>query len=279
MHIWRKMKVNDKMVKLRMLVFILLAGFFMKIKAQENPKMDSVQVEQIQVDSLSSNVHPWDSAHQFTYKKLIIPGVLIGYGVASLEIDGLKKLNLSTKEEILEHQPKQTKLDNFTQFAPALLVYGLNAIGVKGKHNFKDRTAIYGSSLLIATAFVIPLKHLVKEERPDQSNNLSFPSGHTAYAFASAQFMFREYKDTNFWLSISGYSFAAFTGIYRALNNKHWVGDIIGGAGFGILSTEMAYWLYPKVQQIFSKKSSNSTTMIMPTYQNKTFGLGLVKNF
>jgi membrane-associated phospholipid phosphatase len=39
-----------------------------------------------------------------------------------------------------------------------------------------------------------------KEERPDQSNNLSFPSGHTAIAFASAQFMFREYKDTNFWL-------------------------------------------------------------------------------
>lgn len=266
-------------MKFGMLVFVLLAGFFVKIQAQENPKMDSVQVEQIQIDSLSSNVHPWDSAHQFTYKKLIIPGVLIGYGVASLEIDGLKKLNLSTKDEILEHQPKQTKLDNFTQFAPALLVYGLNAFGVKGKHNFKDRTAIYGSSLLIATAFVIPLKHMVKEERPDESNKLSFPSGHTAFAFASAQFMFREYQDTNFWLSISGYSFAAFTGVYRALNNKHWVGDILGGAGFGILSTELAYWLYPKVQRIFSKKSSNSSTMVMPMYQNKTFGFRLVKNF
>jgi membrane-associated phospholipid phosphatase len=48
-------------------------------------------------------------------------------------------------------------------------------------------------------------------------------------------------------LSISGYPIAIFTGVYRALNNKHWVGDVVAGAGFGILSTEIAYWLYPKI--------------------------------
>src|SRR5690606_36506688 len=111
------------------------------------------------------------------------------------------------------------------------------------------------------------------------SNNLSFPSGHTATAFSSAQFMFREYKDSHFWLSISGYSFAIFTGVYRTLNDKHWVNDVVAGAGFGILSTELAYWLYPKINGLLLGKEKNATTMIMPFYQNKSFGIGFVQKF
>ena len=155
----------------------------------------------------------------FSYKKLIIPSVLIGYGIASLEIHGLKQLNLSTRYEISEHQPDKIKLDNYTQYLPAVMVYGLNWAGIKGKHNLKDRTIIYATSQLIAASMVVPLKHITKEERPDGSNLQSFPSGHTTTAFSSAQFLYREYRDTNFWLSISGYPIAIFTGVYRALNN------------------------------------------------------------
>lgn len=84
------------------------------------------------------------------------------------------------------------------------MAYGYNLAGIKGKHNFKERTIIYGTSQLISAAFVLPLKHLVKEERPEQSNNLSFPSGHTAAAFSSAHFLFREYR-----MIISGWQFLA----------------------------------------------------------------------
>ncbi|OVE54804.1 phosphatase PAP2 family protein [Chryseobacterium mucoviscidosis] len=220
-----------------------------------------------------------DKAYKLGYKHLITPTVFIGFGIVSLESDGLKQLNSSTREEINEHQPDHISLDDYTQYAPAVMVYGLNAAGIKGKHNFRDRTIIYATSQLISAAFVVPLKHIVKEERPDSSNNLSFPSGHTATAFSSAQFMFREYKDTNFWLSISGYSFAVFTGVYRTLNDKHWVNDVVAGAGFGILSTELAYWLYPKINGLLSGKPKNATTMIVPFYQNKGFGIGFVKNF
>jgi len=159
------------------------------------------------------------------------------------------------------------------------MVYGLNAVGIKGKHNFRDRTIIYATSQLISAAFVLPLKHIVKEERPDGSNKLSFPSGHTATAFSSAQFMFREYKDTNFWLSISGYSLAVFTGVYRTVNDKHWVSDVVAGAGFGILSTELAYWLFPKINGLLTGKEKKKATLVMPYYQNKGFGIGLVQNF
>lgn len=209
----------------------------------------------------------------------IVPTAFIGFGVASLSINGLKKLNLSTKDEISEHQLKHTNLDNYTQFVPAVMVYGLNALGVQGKHNFKDRTVIYLTSQLISGAMVLPLKHIVKEIRPDSSNNLSFPSGHTATAFSSAQFMFHEYRDSNFWLSISGYPFAIFTGAYRAINNKHWVGDVVAGAGFGILATELAYWVHPKINHLLFNDNKTTSAAIMPFYQNKHVGLSYVKQF
>lgn len=251
-------------MKNRNFFLILFFTCFQNVIAQ-----DTIQVE----NKMDGAVYP------FKYKKLIVPAILVSYGVASLEIKHLKQLNFSTREEINEHQPYRTKLDNYSQFAPAVLVYGLNAAGIEGKHNFKERSVIYGTSMLITSAFVLPLKHIVKEERPDASNRLSFPSGHTAIAFASAQFMFREYQDVNFWLSISGYSFAVFTGVYRMLNDKHWFGDVVAGAGFGILSTELAYWLYPKINKLLSGKNQNSTTMVMPFYQDKGFGVRLVKSF
>ena len=240
---------------------------------------DSLAVKKDSIDSVSVAHLPFDKAYQFSYKKLIIPTVFISYGVATLKIDKLKQLNFSTRNEINEHKPDHIRLDNYTQFAPAVLVYGLNAFGVEGKHNFRDRSIIYGTSLLLASAVVMPTKHLVKEERPYHSNKLSFPSGHTAFAFASAQFMYREYKDTNFWLGVSGYSFAVFTCIYRMLNDKHWFSDVVAGAGIGILSTEASYWLYPKINKLLTGKNKNSSMMVMPFYQNKTAGIGLVKNF
>ncbi|GGE90560.1 PAP2 superfamily protein [Chishuiella changwenlii] len=257
--------------RIKNIIIVVLIGIY-QVQAQDsiyrfnNSEQDSIVVNQ-------------ENNYKLNYKHLIAPTVLIGFGIVGLESDGLKQLNLSTRNEINEHQPKHISLDNYTQFAPALMVYGLNAFGVKGKHNFRDRTIIYTTSQLISAAFVVPLKHLTNEERPDKSNRLSFPSGHTAIAFSSAQFMFREYRDTNFWLSISGYSFAVFTGIYRMVNDKHWINDVVAGAGCGILSTELAYFLYPKINGLLLRKEKKSTTMIAPFYQNKSFGIGLVKSF
>ncbi|MCI3936308.1 phosphatase PAP2 family protein [Chryseobacterium aahli] len=219
-----------------------------------------------------------DKVYKTSYKKLIIPTVFISFGVISLNSDALKNLNSSTKYEIGEHQPKHITLDNYTQYLPAAMVYGYNLAGIKGKHNFKERTIIYGTSQLISAAFTLPLKHLVKEERPDGSNNLSFPSGHTATAFSSAHFLFREYQDENIWIALSGYPIAIFTGVYRALNDKHWVGDVVAGAGFGILSTEIAYWIFPIVNKIFNNNESKGVTFIYPVIQSKSVGLGLVLN-
>lgn len=261
-----------------LIYFIVLISAFSTLNAQNNN--DTIVVQEPIHDSITTAIQK----SKLNYKSLIIPAAFITYGVAGLTIKDLRQLNISTRTEINEHQPTRINFDNYTLYAPGIMVYGLNLAGVKGKHNLRDRTIIYVSSQLIAAAITFPLKYMVKEERPDRSNTMSFPSGHAATAFSNAQFMFREYKDTNFWLSLSGYPFAIFTGVYRMLNDKHWLGDVVAGTGFGILSTELAYWLYPRIDHLLrgknkTKNTSLSSTMVMPFYQNNAVRIGLIKTF
>lgn len=264
------------MKKYQIIMPLLICISINVLNAQEIPLTDSSNVV---ILKSAPRINYQDKAYQFSAGKLILPSAFITYGALSLTSDALKTLNGSTRYEIDEHQPTHIKLDNYTQYMPVALVYGLNYLGVKGKHNFRDRTIIYATSQLISSAVVLPLKHMIKEERPDGSNNLSFPSGHTATAFSSAQFMFREYRDKNFWLSISGYPIAIFTGIYRTLNNKHWLGDVVAGAGIGMLSTEIAYWLFPITSQLLGGKRNIHSRLVLPNYNSGTPGLTFIQIF
>ena len=127
---------------------------------------------------------------------------------------------------------------------------------------------------------VLSLKSITKVERPDGSGNNSFPSGHTATAFAGAEFLWQEYKDVSVWYGISGYIVAVGTGAFRIYNDKHWLTDVAAGAGIGILSTKVAYWINPWIQdKIFKSKEKNSMSTIAPFYNGKQFGIGLLKQF
>jgi hypothetical protein len=194
-----------------------------------------------------------------TIRSLAVPLTLITYGFVSLTSDPLQDLDISTKNEIREDHPLfHTKIDNYLQYAPAVAVYGLNAIGIKGKNNFRDRTMIYLLSKAISGISVRSLKSITQVQRPDSSGANAFPSGHTATAFAGAEFLRQEYKDVSPWYGIAGYTVAIATGILRMYNNKHWLGDVVAGAGFGILSTQIAYWLEPKIaKMLFHKKTSS----------------------
>ena len=154
-------------------------------------------------------------------------------------------------------------------------MYGLNAIGVKGKNNLRDRTMIYGLLTVISSATVLSLKRLTKIERPDGSGANSFPSGHTATAFAAAEFLRQEFKDVSPLYGVAGYAAATATGVIRLYNNKHWVSDVVAGAGFGIVSTKLAYWIYPFIKnKLFRSKNSNA--LFVPYYQSGGSGLSLI---
>ncbi|WP_426479322.1 phosphatase PAP2 family protein [Chryseobacterium sp. CBSDS_008] len=210
-------------------------------------------------------------------KQFIIPGVLITYGVLATETKWFKKINFDTRNEIREDHPTfRTSIDNYTQFLPGAAVFALQALGVKGESSVKKELIVYAMSIGISTAVVIPTKRLTNQERPDGSNNQSFPSGHTTLAFASAEFLRREYWHVSPWIGIAGYAVATGTGILRMYNNKHWLGDVAAGAGVGILSTTLSYWLYDKIH---IGKNKNNQIQIFPGYSNRQFSIGLIKQF
>lgn len=215
---------------------------------------------------------------KFNYKQLIIPAALITYGAIGLNNGSLKKLDNSIRNEVLENNYKKLPIDDYIQYVPAISVYALNNLGVPGKNNLKDRTVILSSSLLIVFTSVTSLKYLTKIERPDGSNK-SFPSGHTALAFAGAEFLYQEYKDQSIWIGLSGYAIASTTGVFRIYNNKHWLTDVVAGAGIGILSTKIAYWINPYLNNhIFKSNKNIKSAMVAPFYNGNQMGIGMIIN-
>ena len=259
------------------LALFLATSSFVSMEAQYT---DTVTIQKKLIPSQGSM--EWNSAvvkQQNGYKSFLVPGVLIVYGAASLGNHTLKQFNHEVKEEMWqEHPHATTNIDDYLRFTPAVAVYGLNAMGIKGKNNFRDRSMIYLLSNVFVSASTFGVKKLSHELRPDGSDYYSFPSGHTAAAFASAEFMRQEYKDVSPWYGIAGYAAASATGMLRMYNNKHWMSDVLAGAGFGIASTKLAYLIYPTIKRKLFKNRPVST-MVMPYYQNKSAGLALVYNF
>lgn len=245
------------------LIFLFLMLPFYSINAQELSKKDSVS----------------DINLKFKYKELIIPTALISYGVIGLMSDDLKDFNLGIRNEVTDDIDRKITIDDYSQYAPALSVYALNLCGIEGKNNLRDRSIILGTSYLLMSGTVMSLKTLTKIERPDGSGFNSFPSGHTATAFAGAEFLWQEYKDVSVWYGISGYLVATGTGFFRIYNNKHWLTDVATGAGIGILSTKIAYWIFPYVDtHIFKSKKNISSGMVAPFYNGKQMGIGMILN-
>lgn len=234
-------------------------------------------VDRVPRDSVT--IYPPGCYHALDGKKFIVPGLMIIYGFAALHSSTLIDWNQAVKEDVWEDHPHSlTSVDDYLQFVPAAAVYALNFAGIEGENNFIDRSMIYGISNLIMAGFVGSIKNLSHSLRPDGSDYMSFPSGHTAEAFLSATFLFEEYKNVSIWYGVGGYLVAGTVGALRIYNNKHWLSDVIGGAGFGIASAELTYWLYPVLKRTFFPMSCGKK-MIVPVYEEHGLGLAYIQHF
>lgn len=214
------------------------------------------------------------------FKQFIIPAVFIGYGIIGLESGQIKGFNSGINEEVTEHIDKKITVDDFSQYLSMLSIYGLSAMGVPSKNNTKDKTIILATSYLLMGLTVNSFKQTASVQRPDGSSYNSFPSGHTATAFMGAELLYQEYKHESVWYGVSGYVVAAGTGVFRMYNNRHWLTDVVAGAGIGILSAKAGYWLYPITSKWFTKKETKKTGAVMlPFYDGRNTGIGFVKNF
>ena len=133
--------------------------------------------------------------------------------------------------------------DDYLQYLPAAVMLGMKIGGVEGRSSWGRMLTSDAFSALLMGSVVYSLKQTTHVTRPDGSNDQSFPSGHTATAFMTATMLTKEYGHKSPWIGIGAYSVATATGLMRMANNKHWLSDVLTGAGIGILSTELGYYL------------------------------------
>ncbi|MBS1763359.1 MAG: phosphatase PAP2 family protein [Bacteroidetes bacterium] len=181
---------------------------------------------------------------RFSYKKIYVPTSLI---VAGLILNDNRPESI--KNEIVEERNKylpyfKTHVDDYLQYSPIAVAYGLDAFGIKSKTDLTNRTVILLKGELCMLAITQVLKRTTHNLRPDQSSYSSFPSGHTAQAFAAATFLSEEYKDQFKWMPYASYGVASCVGVLRMANNKHFISDVLVGAGIGILSMKVAYFTH-----------------------------------
>ena len=125
----------------------------------------------------------------------------------------------------------------------------------------KGESQFYKSyGVTIATA--LTLKYSIKEERPDKSNNRSFPSAHTASAFAGAGFIHQHY---GFKYAIVPYLLATYTSYSRIHSNRHYTRDVLAGATIATLSTW--YFVEPYKNLKISPTATNQYQGVKVSYK------------
>lgn len=168
---------------------------------------------------------------------------LIGLGLLAAYQPDVNSWVVALRDEVTFYNPPKLGFDNYLQYLPAVTPVVLNLCGVEGRHDMKKLLLLEGGSYLLGSGWLNAFKYGFAKERPDYSANNSFPSGHTFTAFVGAEIIRREYGKEYPWLAVAAYGVATVVGVMRVYNNRHWAGDVLAGAGLGILSTTLVYWV------------------------------------
>ncbi|MGK6340956.1 phosphatase PAP2 family protein [Chryseobacterium sp. DT-3] len=211
---------------------------------------------------------------KFPYKQLIVPVGLVAAG-AILKIPSIED-NLQENSRKLFGEKPNIRVDDYIQYAPAVLIFAGGSLGFKSRHTYKQMAANVAVSSAITGSIIYISKTGFGSLRPDGSSNNSFPSGHSALAFNLATLQFLEYKDANIWYASSGYVFAVATAVMRVGNNRHWCGDVLKGAGLGIgIAVLVNYW-NPLSKFTAAKISGKQISVrAYPVISQNTYGAGV----
>lgn len=227
-----------------LLITILLAPI---VKAQSEPDILSAKPDTVSAVT-AGHLRP---------SQFIAPAALIGIGAWGVGNGWLKSVNRHIGRSMKWNHPGA--LDDVAQFVPAAAVM----LPWSERYDWRQRAIMVVTAEIITEVIVQPTKRLVHAARPDGSDNRSFPSGHAARAFMGAELL-RQTHGT--WPGVAGYVFATGVAALRISAGRHYLTDVVGGAGVGILSAQLARLLLPAEQRLFGISQKRAAQMaIIPT--------------
>lgn len=214
----------------------------------------------------------------FKAGELIMPLTLVGAGTLGF-VEPLKNARFEVRDYLDEWRgDHRVTVDDYLQYVPLGAVYGLSMLGADAKHGYVDRTLEFATSYVALGLMVNAIKYTVREPRPDGSARNSFPSGHTATTFMGAELVRIEYGDDSPWYSVGAYTIAAAVGVLRVYNERHWFTDVFAGAGIGILSARIGYWLLPYTRKAMYRLTG-CDAFVYPTISYEGASLGVAMRF
>ena len=217
-------------------------------------------------------------------------GALFFGSLASIQTEGLDEL-----DEVVS--PSLTRQDAFDRWAPRNLGridIGLGLSGVTflvGRATGSETVSRVGlrslETLLLNTALTSTLKVTIGRARPDSglgeedfrpfstdAYRRSFPSGHTSNLFALATTVSRELRDEAPWVPFVAYPIAAYAGISRVLDERHWFTDVVAGAAVGVFSSRLIERLHaPRPGK--GSSTASSPRLLLSTSDPFVFGITL----
>ena len=211
---------------------------------------------------------------RFRVEQLVMPVALVGLGALGVgENSPMRGINLAVRSGLYDvSKGVKLRFDDYVQYVPVAFYLTLDFMGLKAKHSFGERVAVAAVTYIAVTALSQGVKHIVREPRPDTGSRNSFPSGHTMTAFAGAELVRSEY---GWGVGMGAYALAATVGFMRMYNGRHWFNDVLAGAGFGILSARIGYWMLPLSRHIFRIPRKGQAMVASPMYYANTRAVGM----
>lgn len=201
-------------------------------------------------------------------KAFVAPVVLVGMGAALIQNPIYDRFDFRNDLRSTFPRFKRTKVDDFLIYTPYVGLVTLNLLKINCQNDFINTSLIILKSEIINLALMYSLKVITNIDRPN-GERLAWPSGHTSEAFLAATIVNREFRYRSPWYGIAAYSVAGTVGLFRMLNNKHWLSDVVAGAGIGIFSANLTYithkWRWGK-----------PGTCFFPTYNSGNLGFVMV---
>ena len=195
---------------------------------------------------------PADTVKAFRATQLIAPAVLVGSGLgihylghesvdAAVRNWNLSNVNVGGNGAFYD-------IGTWVEYGTPAVYLGAGLLGAQSRHSFADRTMEGAMSYLFCISTGYVLKKVFKTLRPDGSDLKSFPSGHTMVTFTGAELMRLDYGP---WWGAAFYGLACGTAVERLYADRHWLSDVLAGAGLGILSAHVGAWLLEPVKSLF----------------------------